>query len=322
MKDILKVIFIQLYQLFYWLLSYIIKHEKYDVVIIAKHNNNVINYLKLHPTESVGAITNNKNFRQFLEKYEKTQRIIAYQDYNPFSMIQQIVMILQTNKIVIDDYYAPLFIIDRTKDVWNIWHAYAVYKQIGLSSPIYRTRQQLTLQRYQRNYERIDKLFVRSEIEQRIFKKSYNLSGDQIIIDARFYRSQYADMSNKRTKVKQIVYAPTFREYPYNFIAVYEHLQRQFPEYQIVARFHQKTLHDYPKLKKLNSPLPLKTLLENAAIFMTDYSALLLEIADLNKPIDVYQVYDAADYVRYVQTRGLNEHMYKRTFPLVQIETR
>jgi len=320
MKDILKASYIQFYKVCYRTLKVLITKQKYDVVIIARHNNNVINYVKLYRGETIGVITNNEDFRIFLQDDSRTKKIINYAPYNPVSIVRQIVLILQTKKIVIDDYYAPLFIIDRSKEVWNIWHSYAVYKKVGLLSPIYQRQGAMTIKRYKRNYERIDKLFVRSTVEAAIFKASYNVTADKIIIDKRFYASQYANINQRETRSKTIIYAPTFRLYRYNFAAVYEHIQRSFPDYTVVARFHQKTLQDDPKLRALHSPLPLYELLTDAAIFMSDYSGLLIEISELVHTIDVYQVLDAGDYMKYKETNGLNERAYATKLPSVQVD--
>jgi hypothetical protein len=320
MKDILKSSYIQFYKVCYWILTLLIKRQKYDVVIIARHNNNVMNYVKLHPSETIGAITSNEDFRIFLQDYERTKKIIYYKLYNPVSIIQQIMMILHTQKVVIDDYYAPLFVIDRRKEVWNIWHSYAIYKKVGLLSPVYQSQGRRTIKRYRLNYERIDKLFVRSVVEQAIFQASYNVTSDKIIIDNRFYASQYANIVQREHINKTIIYAPTFRLYRYNFAAVYERIQRQFPDYTVIARFHQKTLQDDPKLRALHNPSPLRELLRDAAIFMTDYSGLLIEIAELVQTVDVYQVLDAGDYVKYRETNGLNEGVYETQVPTVRID--
>lgn len=317
----IKALMIDVYHLFYWLLSFVVKGKKYDVVIIAKHNNNVINYLEMHPDETVGAITSNRAFREYLKTYPLTKKVIRYESYNPFSVFAQIVLILQTDKIVIDDYYPPLFVIDKTKEIWNIWHSYAVYKKIGLVSPLYSEKGKGTLKRYQRNYQRIDKLFVRSDIEHHIFMESYQIAPEQIIIDKRLYRSQYADLPYKKKKEKIIVYAPTFRSYAYDFFKVYEKIKAQFVDYKVLVSFHQITLRDYPKFRKLHNPLPLPRLLEDATIFMTDYSSLLIEIAELcqDKGITVYQVFDDGDYVKYTQTSGLNEGVYRRAYDALHI---
>jgi len=319
MKELLKVICIYLYQILYWILSVCIKTHKYDVVIIAKHNNNVMNYVALYPEERVGAITDNAQFRQFLRQYPQTRGIVEYVAYNPFSIWRQVCMLLQTNKVVIDDYYPALFVLNKKVTVWNIWHSYAVYKKIGLASPVYSSKGKLTIRRYGRNFQRIDQLFVRSEIEAGIFEQAYHLSRDKIVIDPRFYASRYGKISRKKTKRKRIVYAPTFRPYAYDFIAVYERLQQQFSDYTVIATLHQKTLHDYPQMRRIHHTNPLPELLTDAEIFMTDYSGLLIEIADVYKDIDVYQVLDARDYVKYEQVSGLNDDMYDRGIPSVQI---
>jgi len=319
MKEFIKAVIIKVYQFTYWILSFFIKENQYDVVIIAKHNNNIINYIKMNPDEIIGGITNNKSFRNFLEKYPKTKKVIAYEEYNIFSAVQQIIMILQTDKIVIDDYYAPLYGIDASKEIWNIWHSYAIYKKIGLDSPIYNNKSNLAVSRYRRNYKRINKLFVRSEIEKKIFMNSYNVTADKIIIDESFYRSQYADISRSKQKHKKIVYAPTFRSYKYDFMNIYHKIQEQFPNYEVVINFHPITLKDYPALKTYHNKNSIANLLENAEIFITDYSGLLIEIADLYQDIKVYQVIDKDDYHKYLEINGINNDVYKQNYEILEI---
>lgn len=309
--ECIKRIYLVFYKMIYNVLSIFIRNTKTDGVIIANHYNNTVNFLTQHPSKMYVVITSNGRLQQ---KIKSMNNVTRYFRFNLFTTIRQIIAILQTKTIVIDDYYAPLYIIGSNKKVINIWHAYAVYKKIALDAPYYNNRNRHSISRFKKNYQRIDEMLVRSEIEKDIFIKSYQMSPDKVFIDEALYKTTLPSAAFQKKREKVVLYAPTHRPYSYNYDKIVEWLEEQYPEYTVYVTYHQLTVkkHHRDIVDSVHRNVTLNKGISNAEIFITDYSSLLLEVNDLCSTIETYQLIDASDWERYMKLYGLNDMYYNQ----------
>jgi|GEM_PF-2572998 len=305
--DFSKVIYLFVYRIIYNILRLFIKQVPEQVTVFAIHNNNVRNYLALYSQEPPLIFTKNKHFATFIKK----KYGFISTDFTIVTTFQQVIAILKSEKIILDDYYPASYIIDERKEVWNIWHAYSVYKKVGFDSPVYNRRSTLAKKRFAQNFKRYNKIFVRSEVEKVIFKSAYQITDDTIIIIKPDLFHSYFIRNRKTKKEKNlVVYAPTFRPYNYDYQKVYEHLVEFFPESNVVASYHPQTIKMEKTQLENTSNLATDELVAKAQVIISDYSSLLIEAHELLPGAKLFQVVDLIDYEYYKKTQGINDYSY------------
>lgn len=307
-EEFIKAIYTFFYHFFYFIFSIFIKKRDIDTVFIIKHSNNIRNYFKMYPEENFVIFTSNNNVKRIANQQQGCKKVISVA---PWTILQQIRFILRAKKIVIDDYYGPLYIIDSSKLIWNIWHSYAIYKKIGLDTPLYSTRNSWSIRRFYKNYQRIDRLFARSKTEKDIFAHSFKVSRSKITIEPRYYKSSLPKEIENKKREKIVVYAPTHRSYKYDYNKVFRFLQREFSDYTVIPVYHQLTVKNHHGLLEgYQAKNIIENTLKKAAIFVTDYSGLLIEVKELAAEVMVYQMIDTLDFEKYNKIQGLNASYY------------
>ncbi|MGL5042836.1 MAG: CDP-glycerol glycerophosphotransferase family protein [Culicoidibacterales bacterium] len=306
--EVIKVIYILIYSVTYAIATFLIKKRAVNTVIIAKHSNNAKNYIHEKAEETYILISDNKNMQNFCKKDKNCTQII---DLCLLSTLSQIIAIIKADKIVIDDYYGPLYLIDNRKKIINIWHSYAIYKKIGLDAPLYSKRKSLSIKRFYKNYQRLDVIFVRSELEKEIFANSFKVNQEKMEINACYYETTLPAEINNKKRDKVVLYAPTHRPYDYDYNKIYHFLVKKFSHHKVIPIYHQITLKESPdKLLGIDATKTIDSIIKTAEIMVTDYSSLLIEVYELAKEVDVYQIIDEADFDKYNEIQGLNSKYY------------
>ena len=307
-EELIKAIYTFFYHFFYFIFSVFIKKRDIDTVFIIKHSNNIRNYFKMYPEENFVMFSSNNNVKRLANQQQGCKKIISV---TPWKMLQQIRFILRAKKVVIDDYYGPLYIIDSSKLIWNIWHSYAIYKKIGLDTPLYSTRNSWSIRRFYKNYHRTDCFFARSKTEKDIFAFSFKIPRSKIVIEPGYYQTALPKEIKNRKREKIVVYAPSHRSYKYDYNKVFRFLQRKFSDYTVIPVYHQLTVkNNHGLLEAYKSTNIIENTLKTAAIFVTDYSGLLIEANDLATEVKVYQMIDTLDFEKYNKIQGLNISYY------------
>lgn len=219
---------------------------------------------------------------------------------------------------IVDTYCIPVSLL-RHKDslkIAQVWHALGAVKKFGyqiLDQPEGRSSVLAKALKMHENYTFVT---CASEATKKIYKESFGVADESIKVvgmprvdyllnlENSYNKDIHKDYPQFKAK-KNIVYVPTFRkntEIAYqDFVAAFDQ-----DEFNLVVRLHplDKALVDEQYL--VDSKYDVYDLLYVADYVVTDYSAISIEAAILNKPVYWY-LYDCD---LYDQKRGLNIDLF------------
>ncbi|MDD2418716.1 MAG: CDP-glycerol glycerophosphotransferase family protein [Oscillospiraceae bacterium] len=237
-----------------------------------------------------------------------------------FHTIRQLYHIATTNVCVLDSYIIPISILNhrKTLKVIQIWHAMGAIKKFGYQTLGFRYGRKARLSRLMHMHEKYDHIISGSPAMIPFFCKAFNapesiflpygLPRIDYIVNtsngiSRRIKSKYPELSDKPV----ILYVPTFRLEQDGGI---EELVNQidFDKYTLIIRKHPNDKRSYndERVAKIDGFSALE-LLTVADYVITDYSAISIEAAALEKRVYLY-VYD---YARYFDSNGLNIDLSK-----------
>ena len=237
-------------------------------------------------------------------------------------MLQSMRYLAKARVCVLDSYWPPVSLLHHKKQlkVIQIWHAIGKIKKSGKASvgeKSGRSQQTAELLDMHRNY---DYIIAGAKIWNPFYCESFGCTEDKLLnyglprID---YLLQTADANrekffreNPELKEKKIIlYAPTFRrnmESRWTEIidAVdyekYTLIIKNHPIQRIYGQRPEGDVYYFDEWKSMD-------LMAVADYVITDYSAIALEAAVLNKPT----LYWAYDYEEYLENNGLNLDLYQ-----------
>lgn len=227
---------------------------------------------------------------------------------------------LATSKVCITDgYNIPVSVLNHKKNlkIIQIWHSLSAIKKFGYQT--LDTQKKKKIAQILCMHKNYDYLISGSKAMVKYFSKSFNYNKDKFYslglprID---YLIKYNDVN--KTKVykrypnfkdkKIILYVPTFREndnYKINELIKSVDLQK----YILIIKVHPNMNYSIKKKKNVYICKDFSSLqlLSVADYVITDYSAISVEAAVLNKPIYIY-AYDLEEYSKYP---GINIDLQK-----------
>ena len=243
-----------------------------------------------------------------------------------FHMFRQLYQISISEAVVLDSYCIAVSVL-KHKDslkVFQIWHALGSLKKFGcsiLDMEEGSSRKTADILKMHRNY---DYVFSSSEVSAPYFAEAFGTTIDKVVVNPlprvdritdeewkRETRQRIADECPGLTEKPILLYAPTFRKNkdnvePFRKIASAVDTSR----YQLILAPHPNIRSQLTEIKNA-IVLPQFSTIELAVLadfIITDYSALIYELAFLGKPI-YYWMYDYDQYQsgRSFYTDYLNE---------------
>ena len=214
---------------------------------------------------------------------------------------------LATSKVCITDgYNIAISNLNHKKDlkVFQIWHSLGAIKKFGYQS--LHTKKDKKIAKVMKMHKNYDFVNCSSEEMKEYFKEAFNcdenklypfglpridyLINEEKVIKKRIY-SKYPEFKKK----KIILYAPTFREDDnYKIEELIKEVNRD--KYILIIKAHPNMKVDL-KNKNVYTCEDFKalSLITVADYIITDYSAIMIEAAAINKPVYLY-VYDLKEY--------------------------
>ena len=240
------------------------------------------------------------------------KQIISYM-FHPFVQLYY----LATSTICITDgYQIAISCVKHKKDlkIIQIWHSMGAIKKFGyqtLNTP--KDKKIAKIMKMHKNY---DVIVSGSNEMTKYFSKSFNYPEDKFFVCS-LPRVDYLLKNKKRNrdivykrypklKSKKIVlYVPTFRTY--NEYKVDELIKKfKNSKWELIIKIHPRMKVEVPSKYTYDKVSSLE-LLSIADYVITDYSAISIEAAILDKPVLLYTY----DYEKYDEVEGINTNLYK-----------
>ncbi len=222
---------------------------------------------------------------------------------------------------VLDAYWPAVSILKHKKSltVIQMWHALGKIKQSGYQTLGKESGRSIQMARLMKMHENYDYIIAGGKSWNTFYCKSFNTTEDKLVncglprID---YLLETAD-ANRKKVIEQypefaektvVLYAPTFRK---NIELHWEELAEEFSEidnFALIVKGHpnQQLYTDNPSVYRCDE-FKAVDLLAACDYLITDYSAIAVEGAVLNKPT-YYFVYD---YEEYREKNGMNIDLFE-----------
>lgn len=240
------------------------------------------------------------------------KQIISYM----FHPLVQMYYLATSTICIIDGYQIAVSVLKHKKSlkIVQIWHSLAAIKKFGYQT--LNTKKDKSIAKIMCMHKNYDVIVSGSEEMKKFFSKSFNYPEDKFITCG-LPRIDYLLETEKKNKEKVykeypklkkeriVLYVPTFRTYDEYRI---DELINAFKdtEYRLIIKLHPRTKIEVDKKYTYDKCDSLE-LLSVADYVITDYSAISIEAAILNKPILLY-VYD---YERYCECEGVNTNLFE-----------
>lgn len=248
------------------------------------------------------------------KRMEKTnlKQIISYL----FHPLKQMYYLATSTICIIDGYQISVSVLKhkKTLKIVQIWHSLAAIKMFGYQT--LNTKKDQKIAKIMCMHKNYDVIVSGSEEMKKFFAKSFNYPEDKFITCG-LPRIDYlleTEKTNKEKVYKEypelkkesiVLYVPTFRTYDeYKINELINAFKKT--KYKLIIKLHPRTKIEVDKKYTYDKCNSLE-LLSVADYVITDYSAISIEAAILNKPILLY-VYD---YERYCKEEGVNTNLFE-----------
>lgn len=258
---------------------------------------------------------------------------IPFESFNVVNWLKSVYHLATSKTIFVDNYFGFLAVTDFREEVQciQLWHATGAVKKFGLEDQSVANRSENAQERFNRVYEKFDKVIVGSDVMASVFMKAFGMKQDQILktgiprTDFFFHeQAKQNTISNLRTENKDfadkkvVLYAPTYRDNELNEFRLQLDLKKMQQElgddYALILRLHPavKKTEDYSELfpgfvyDYSGSEYKINDLLLVADFLITDYSSIPYEYSLLGKPM----IFFTYDLEKYNQERGIIEESF------------
>jgi len=228
-------------------------------------------------------------------------------------ILRQTACLAHSRVCVIDSYIVPVSMLRHRAKVLQLWHAVGSVKRIGYQAVGTRDGRRADTARMLRLHRNYDAVLSGSEAMRPVFAQAFRLPQENILVACppkieylRAYRDEVRAELLKQVPLdpakKTVLYAPTYRRgRAYRPRALVRALDPA--KYNIIVKAHPaREMRILPDGALTCPNIPTFLLLPLADAVITDYSAVSIEAAALDKPVYLY-VYDLADYEKGL---GLN----------------
>lgn len=230
-----------------------------------------------------------------------------------FHMFKQMYHIATSKVVILDTYCICISVLHHKKNlkVVQMWHAMGSYKKFGFSILDQKEGSSSKMAKLMHMHENYDYVFTSSKNCLKNFAEAFNVNEDKMVVmppprvdlikDPKQIKEnhdkilkKYPELKNK----KNILYAPTFRKNK----SIKKEIQAlinevDFKKYNLIIKLHplSKTVID-DKRVIFNTEFTTIEMASVSDFVITDYSAVVFEIALLNKPLFFY-TFDQDSYL-------------------------
>lgn len=234
-----------------------------------------------------------------------------------FSLYDQMVSIASSKVIIVDGYNLPVSLLKHKKGtkVIQMWHALGAIKKFGYQSIGKVDGINPTVARILKMHANYDYVISGSEGMNKYFAEAFNVSIEKVLAIGTPSIEFLKKKDNKITKkIKEkypalknkinVLYSPTFRnEKNYNYEELINNTDFTKVNLIITNHFKVEERATDPRVININSnEFQTFDILKIVDYVITDYSALMIDAAVINKKILLY-VYD---YDEYKKNNGVN----------------
>ena len=262
-------------------------------------------------------LENDKNIKLvFLTK--KVEKKISAVFSSVGIMLKQMYHLATSKVCIIDGYNITVSVLKHKKSlrVIQIWHSLGAIKKFGHQS-LYSDRQK-KLAKVFKMHENYDYIITGSKAMNKYFAEAFNYPEEKLV-PLGLPRIDYIKNNNKRSKTKVykkypefknkkiILYVPTFRDN--NNYKINELINAvDLSKYLLIVKVHPNMHYQVATKKNVYTCKGINSLdlLSIANYVITDYSAISIEAAVIDKPVYLY-VYD---YDEYSNNPGINTDLY------------
>lgn len=297
-KEVKLVILKQTYNIFYQIVAFFTVPKKR--IVIASNRASILrgNLLAIHEelikNEELEVVVYlfhfERSFKGRIVYFLKSFRVLYY---------------LATSSVfIIDDYLFPLYCIKKHKKnmVIQVWHAIGTLKKFGLSVPINKEDVVTPHSNY-------DWVIVNNEEDIEPYMEAFGVEREKIL-PIGVPKLSLISKKIKATNKKTLLYAPTYRARSDKYISnqmneFIEECKNIIPEWDIIISLHPyvKNLYEIncdEKVKLISPQETIEDYYNKTDIFVTDYSATMLEFSYFEQPILLY----TPDLKKYKQHPG------------------
>lgn len=237
-----------------------------------------------------------------------------------FHMYKQMYFLATSQTCVIDSYSICVSVLKHKKSlkIIQIWHALGAIKKFGYQNLGSYAGRNEKMSKYLNMHKNYDLVVSGSDLMSKYFSEAFNINIskivsiglpriDYLIHNQKYIKSRIHKIYPNLNKKKVILYVPTFRVK--EDVKIEELINTvDFNKYNLIIKSHptRKFKVNSNKVYTCNEFLGLE-LLTVADYVITDYSAISIEAALLNKPIYFYTY----DYNDYSLKNGLNINLYE-----------
>jgi CDP-glycerol glycerophosphotransferase (TagB/SpsB family) len=251
----------------------------------------------------------------------KNDRILNDKEYHPIKsesimFLIKIIPYLTKSDLVICDNYFPFlssYIKPKKQSLIQIWHADGAVKNFGIKSSSIDKKTKYEIRVYRKVYTRFDRYICSSQQMANAFINNYDINPEKIEIigspNIEHMKKSKESIHNRITNenpflngAKIILYAPTFKNYEYNYQGIVEGLYKYFSdEYVIIVKYHPKNMNKYRE-----NFLNYRTdeLMSVADVLITDYSSMFFKFININPDGKTFLLWD--DFSQYEKNNSIN----------------
>lgn len=316
MKDV-KYVFIKIWNLinsFIYMFLKLLK-TKNKVTFISRQTNNE----NLDFTLIIDELKKQDNNIETVVLNKKIGKTLKLKVQYVFHMYKQMYHIATSKVVILDGYCIAISNLKHKKDLKTIqiWHALGSLKKFGYSILDKDEGSEKKMAKHMHMHKNYTYVLTSSENTKKYFKEAFNVKDEQQMkviplprvdfLESEHYKNHtiekfynyYPEIRNEKQK---ILYAPTFRKKVKN---TFNNLINKvnYEKYDLIIKTHDDTELIYTSEDKFYSKETNFTgmqLLHIADYVITDYSAIVFEVAVANKPVYFYNY----DYKKYIKNRG------------------
>lgn len=311
---ILIMIFISVLKFIYFFMKLLPTKNK--ITFISRQSNNINVDFELLKNDLNDRY---KDYRVIILTKKIEGNIISKIKYI-FHIIRQMYHISTSKAVVLDSYCIPISILNHKKSlkVIQMWHAMGSFKKFGLSIKDKKEGTSSKLINMMKMHQNYDYIFASSDNCKKYFAEAFGYSEDKILSyplprldllkDKKYIQTKKKEILNAYPSLKEkknILYAPTFRIEGSNrrkskSVKYLEKLIEEidFSKYNLIVKFHplsEITINDTRVV--CDKRFRTSDFLNISDYIITDYSAIIYEVAFLSKPIYFY-TYDLKNYLK------------------------
>ncbi|MGD7043301.1 CDP-glycerol glycerophosphotransferase family protein [Jeotgalibacillus proteolyticus] len=331
MIDWLKSLYLLFFKLIFVVCNVMPAARKITFYVTFKQNAQFIIHelLELNDDMRIVLVCNRHSVETFKNLSDDRVKIISLESRKSF--IRRIYHLASSKIIVVDNYFPFLAVtkFKRNVECIQVWHAAGAIKSFGLEDEGTLLRSKAAVKRFQKVYDRFDKIVIGSEEMASVFKKAFNVK-DKVFLKTGiprtdlFYqqfekeriRSSFFNQFKQARQKKIVLYAPTFRDYSsHSHLLDFSFLGNELgDDYLFIIKLHPVTkqeliIPDHLKnlFLRIDAGYDVNELLQITDILITDYSSIPFEFCLLKKPM----IFFAYDLDKYIKERGIWNNYHK-----------